>query len=257
MSVQTNAQFSPLCEPSKNICIGKENHLIASLPPRAYQKLAPYFQPVFLKQGERLHTLGERLQEVYFPIDCLISITIIMSDGVVVDTGLVGYREMLGINACLGIRETPQTDCVVQISGRAIKINAQILHEAFNCDQELRNVLLRYMQAFIIQVSQIAACNGIHNLEQRLVRRLLEVQDRVGSDNLRLTHEVIANMLGVRRSGVTQAAQHLQDKGLIRYSRGHICILNQTGLEACSCECFRTIKDECDRLLGTEHRSSA
>jgi CRP-like cAMP-binding protein len=118
----------------------------------------------------------------------------------------------------------------------------------------LRNVLLRYTQAFIAQVSQTAACNRAHLLEHRLARWLLEAQDRINSNDLRLTHEFIATMLGVRRAGVTQAAQNLQDKGIIRYNRGHIHILNQGGLEAFSCECFRTVKNECDRLLLIRHR---
>lgn len=256
MSVQISSKTSSLCDQVKNTYMGKENHLIASLPPSVYQKLAPYFQHIFLKLGEKLHELGEPLQEVYFPIDCLISITITMNDGMVVETGMVGCHEMLGISAFMGRRETTQTNYTVQIPGRAIKINAQILQEEFDCNQELRNVLLRYTQAFIVQVSQTAACHRTHVLQHRLARWLLEAQDRISSDELKLTHEFIADMLGVRRAGVTQAAQNLQDRGLIRYRHGHIYILNQTGLEACSCECFRTVKDECDRLLGTRHRGS-
>jgi CRP-like cAMP-binding protein len=229
--------------------MGKENHLLASLPRDVYEKLAPHLQFVSLKQGQRLHEPGETIKEIYFPIDCLLSITITMSDGAVVETGMVGCREMLGINAFLGGRETTQTEYAVQVPGSAIKANAQILRKEFDCNQELRDVFLRYTQAFIAQVSQTAACNSRHILEHRLARWLLEVQDRIQSDDLRLTHEFIANMLSVRRAGVTQAAQNLQDRGLIRYSRGHIHILNQGGLEAFSCECFRTVKDECDRLL--------
>ena len=237
--------------------MGKENHLLASLPPDVYEKLAPHLKHVSLKQGERLHEPGETIKEIYFPIDCLLSITITMSDGTVVETGLIGCREMLGINAFMGGSETTQTEYTVQIAGSAIKADAQMWRKEFDCNQELRNVLLRYTQAFIVQVSQTAACNRTHLLEHRLARWLLETQDRIQSDNLRLTHEFIATMLGVRRAGVTQAAQNLQDKGLIRYNRGHIHILNQSGLEAFSCECFRTVKNECDRLLGIRHRGSA
>jgi CRP-like cAMP-binding protein len=253
MSVQIRSKPSSLCDQVKDTYPGQENHLIASLPLNLRQKLAPYFQPIFLKQGERLHEPGETLQQIYFPIDCLLSITITMSDGAVVETSMVGCREMLGINAFMGERATTQTEYTVQISGRAIKINSQILREEFDRNQELRNVLLRYTQAFIFQVSQNVACNGTHALEHRLARWLLEVQARVSSNELKLTHEVIANMLGVRRAGVTQAIQNLQDRGLIYNRRGHIYILNQTGLEACSCECFRTVKDAYDRLLGTRY----
>jgi CRP-like cAMP-binding protein len=164
---------------------------------------------------------------------------------------------MLGINVFLGGRETTQTESAVQIPGSAIKADAQMWRKEFDCNQELRNVLLSYAQAFIVQVSQTAACNRAHLLEHRLARWLLEAQDRINSNELRLTHEFIATMLSVRRAGVTQAAQNLQDRGLIRYSRGRIHILNQAGLEAFSCECFRTVKNECDRLLGIRHRGSA
>lgn len=235
----------------------KGNYLLASLSPALYEKLAPHLKHVSLKQGQRLHEPGETIREVYFPIDCLLSITITMSDGTVVETGMVGCREMLGINTCLGGSETTQTEYTVQIAGNAIKLDARILRQEFDGNQELRDILLRYAQAFIVQVSQTAACNRAHVLEHRLARWLLEVQDRVNSNDLRLTHEFIATMLSVRRAGVTQAAQNLQDRGLIQYSRGRIHILNQGGLEAFSCECFRTAKNECDRLLGIRHRGSA
>jgi len=237
--------------------MGKENYLLASLPPDVYEKLAPHLQYVSLKQGERLLQPGETIREIYFPIDCLLSITITLSDGTTVETGMVGCRDMLGINVFLGGRETTQTESNVQIPGSAIKVDAQMLCKEFDRNQELRNVLLRYTQAFIVQVSQTAACNRTHVLEQRLARWLLEAQDRINADELRLTHEFIATMLGVRRAGVTQAAQNLQDRGLIRYSRGRIHILNQGGLEAFSCECFRTVRNECDRVLGIRHRGSA
>lgn len=256
MSAQSSSKLNSVCDHVKNIDMGQENHLIASLPPSAYQKLAPYFHAVFLEQGKRLHAPGNPLQEVYFPIDCLLSITITMNDGKVAETGLVGCREMLGINAFMGRSETTQTEYTVQIAGRAIKLKAQLLQKEFDRNQELRAVLLRYTQAFIVQVSQTAACNGTHVLNQRLARWLLECQNRIASNELKLTHEFIADMLGVRRSGVTQIAQMFQDMGLIRYKRGHIHILNQAGLEACACECFRTVKNECDRLLGNTHRGA-
>ncbi|HEY9675724.1 MAG TPA: Crp/Fnr family transcriptional regulator [Waterburya sp.] len=237
--------------------MGKENDLLASLPRNLYEKLAPHLQHISLKQGQRLYEPGETIQDIYFPIDCLLSITITMSDGTVVETGMVGCREMLGINAFLSGGEATQTESTVQIPGNAIKVDAQILRKEFDCNQELRNILLSYAQSFIIQVSQTAACNRTHVLEQRLARWLLEAHDRIKSDELRLTHEFLATMLGVRRAGVTQAAQNLQDRGLIRYNRGRIHILNQGALEAFSCECFRTVKNECDRLLLIRHRGSA
>ncbi len=257
MSTQIRSKNNVLWDRVKDTDMGKENHLLASIPDDVYQKVAPHLQYVSLKQGQRLNEPGETIQDIYFPIDCLLSITITMSDGTVVETGMVGSREMLGINAFLGGGETTQTESTVQIPGSAIKVDAQILRKEFDCNQELRNVLLSYAQAFIVQVSQTAACNRTHLLEHRLARWLLEAHDRIKSDELRLTHEFIATMLGVRRAGVTQAAQNLQDKGLIRYHRGRIHILNQGGLEAFSCECFRTVKNECDRLLLIRHRGWA
>ncbi len=257
MSTQIRSKNNVLWDRVKDTDMAKENHLLASLPRDVYEKLAPHFQYVSLKQGQRLYEPGETIQDIYFPIDCLISITITMSDGAIVETGMIGCHEMLGINVFLGGRETTQTESAVQIPGSAIKADAQMWRKEFDCNQELRNVLLSYAQAFIVQVSQTAACNRTHLLEHRLARWLLEAQDRINSNELRLTHEFIATMLGVRRAGVTQAAQNLQDRGLIQYSRGRIHIINQGGLEAFSCECFRTVKNECDHLLGIRHRGSA
>lgn len=151
----------------------------------------------------------------------------------------------------MGGRETTQTTYIVQIPGSAMKIDAQILREEFDRNKDLRDVMLRYTQAFIAQTSQTTACNSLHRLDQRLARWLLEVHDRLDKDELSLTQEFIAEMLGVRRAGVTQTAQQLQSEGLIRYQRGHVHILNRPGLQACACECFLTVKDEYDRLLGT------
>lgn len=257
MSTQTRSKNASLCNGIKNTYMDKGNHLLASLPPALYEKLAPHLKHVSLKQGQRLHEPGEIIQNIYFPIDCLLSITITLSDGAVVETGIVGCREMLGVNVFLSGGVTTQTESTVQIPGNAIKVDAWVLHKEFDSNPELRNVLLRYTQAFIVQVSQTAACNRAHLLEHRLARWLLEAQDRINSDELRLTHEFLATMLGVRRAGVTQAAQNLQDRGLIRYSRGRIHILNQGGLEAFSCECFRTVKNECDRLLLIGNRGLA
>lgn len=169
---------------------------------------------------------------------------------------MVGNRELLGINAFMGGSETTQTEYVVQIAGRAMKIEASVLRNEFESNKELRDVLLCYTQAFIAQISQTTACNRLHLLEQRLARWLLEAQDRIDSNELALTQEFISDMLGVRRAGVTQAAQKLQENGLIHYHRGHVRILDQQGLEASACECFRVVRDEYDRLLGDKERGS-
>ena len=225
-----------------------ENYVLAALPPNVYQQLIPHLKLVSLEQGWRLYEPGDLIQEIYFPIDCLLSITLTMSDGATIETGMIGKREMLGLSAFMGSK-TMQSACMVQVSGSAIRANAEVLQQEFNRNQELRDVFLRYTQAFLAQVSQTAACNRLHLLEHRLARWLLEVQDRVDLNKLRLTHEFIADMLGVRRAGVTQAAQKLQDNGIIRYKRCQLQILAQHELEASACECFRTIKDEYDRLL--------
>ena len=231
-----------------------ENRLLAALSCEVCQKLAPGLKRVSLERGKILHTPGETIQDLYSPIDCLLSITVTMSDGTTTETGMVGNREMLGVNAFMGGKGTTHTTYIVQIAGSAIKVDAQILRDEFDRNKEFRNLLLRYTQALIAQISQTTACNRLHSLEQRLARWLLEAQDRVNSNELKLTQEFIAVMLGVRRAGVTQAAQKLQESGLIRYSRGHVQILDQLGLEAVSCECFRTVRSEYDRLLGGKQR---
>ncbi len=231
-----------------------KNCLLDAMPREVYEKLAPNMKQVSLQRGHMLHHPGETIEDLYFPIDCVISITITMTDGRTAETGLVGRREVIGVNAFMGGRETTQTTYIVQVAGTAIKMDARPLLEEFDRNKDLRDVLLPYTQALIAQISQTTACNRLHTLEQRLARWLLEVQDRVESNELRLTQEFIADMLGVRRAGVTQAAQKLQDSGIIRYARGHVDILDLQRLEAAACECFSVVKDEYDRLLGEKRR---
>ncbi len=231
-----------------------ENRLLAARNRELYQKLAPNLKSVWLELGTMLHDAGETIEEVYFPIDCLLSITICMSDGATAEVGVVGNREMLGVNAFMGVSVTTQTNYNVQIAGNAVKLNARILREEFDRNKDVRDVLLGYTQALIAQISQTAACNRLHPLDKRLARWLLEAQDRVDSNELKLTQEFIADMLGVRRAGVTQAAQKLQHSGLIEYTRGRVNILDKQGLEKASCECFLCLRDEYDRLLGEKQR---
>ncbi|MEW5857827.1 MAG: Crp/Fnr family transcriptional regulator [Cyanobacteriota bacterium] len=231
-----------------------ENRLLSALPREVHEKLAPNLKQVSLEQGTILHHPGQPIKTLYFPIDCLLSITITMNDGSTAEAGMVGNREVIGVNAFMGGRETTQTEYIVQMAGSAIKVDAQPLLEEFDCNKGLRDVLLRYTQALIAQLSQTTGCNSLHVLDQRLARWLLEAQDRINSDDLRLTQEFLGHMLGVRRAGVTQAAQKLQENGLIRYHRGHVQILDQQRLEAASCECFRVLREEYDRLLGGKDR---
>lgn len=235
-----------------------ENYLLNAIPQAIQQKLKPSLTLVSLEQGHRLHEPGETIEELYFPLDCALSITLTLSDGSTAETGIIGNREVIGINALMGGRETTQTTYIVQIPGHAIRIGASELRDEFDCNKELRDVLLRYTQAFIAQLSQTTACNSRHVLKRRLARWFLETQDRIGKGGtgpkeLKLTQEFISDMLGVRRSGVTQTAQALQEQGLIQYHRGCIKILDQEGLEAASCECFKVLKDEYNRLLGEKH----
>ncbi|MFN6562456.1 MAG: Crp/Fnr family transcriptional regulator [Nostoc sp. ChiSLP01] len=231
-----------------------QNRLLAAMPQALLEKLAPDLKQVTLESGHRLHDPGETIFHLYFPLDCVLSITIAMQDGTTAETGLVGKREVIGINAFMGGKETTQTTYIVQIAGTAMKIDAQILREEFDRNKDLRDVMLRYTQAFIAQISQTTACTSLHKIEQRLARWLLEVHDRVEADEIKLTQDFLADMLGVRRAGVTQTAQKLQEMGLINYHRGHIHVLNRSGLESFACECFQTVRDEYDRLLGTDSK---
>ncbi|BAZ22723.1 cyclic nucleotide-binding protein [Kalymmatonema gypsitolerans NIES-4073] len=251
-SIRARGPFSCVLIP--DLYMATENRLLAALPRELYEKLAPNLKRVSLELGTILHHPGETIEDLYFPIDCLLSITVTMSDGSTAEAGMVGNREVIGVNAFMGGRETTQTEYIVQMAGSAIKVDAGILLEEFDRNKQLRDVLLRYTQALIAQISQTTGCNSLHVLEQRLARWLLEAQDRVDSDDLKLTQEFLGHMLGVRRAGVTQAAQKFQESGLIRYQRGRVQILDQRRLEATSCECFRVLREEYDRLLGAKDR---
>ena len=229
----------------------RSNRLLQILPNSVYRKLQPHLKLVHLTQGEILHLAGETIQEVYFPIDCMLSITLTMCNGSTVETGLVGKRDLLGINALMGRAESTHTEYIVQVSGRALKADARIMRSLFLQDPQLQDIMLRHTQALIAQISQTTACNRFHTIDQRLARWLLEARERSGTNKIYLTHEFMSNMLGVRRTGVTLAAGRLQNKEIIYYSRGHIEILDRQRLEDIACECFWTVKAEYDRLLGT------
>lgn len=227
----------------------KQNRLLAILPEDSYQRILPHLRLVRLYQGQILHLPGEIVEEIYFPLDCLLSIMIIMNNGATTETSLIGNRELLGINALIGGRETASTQYTVQLSGAAVQIKALIIREIFQQDQQFRDVMMRFIQTFIARISQTTACNRLHFLEQRLARWLLEAQERLNSNELCLTQEIIGNSLGVRRPAITLAMQKLQEKGGICYSRSDILILNSKKLEKCSCECLKVVRDEYDRLL--------
>lgn len=232
------------------------NRLLVSLPDDAYERIAPHLQQMSLKRGHVLHRPGQEIRDLYFPLDCLISVTVTMRDGRTAETGVVGRREVVGINAFMGGQETTQTEYVIQVDGDAVRVAADPLLEEFNVNAALRRVLLRYVQAMFAQVTQNAACNGLHSMEQRLARWLLEVRDRIDTDELRLSHEFISEMLGVRRAGITELSHSFEERGLIAQTRGLTRIVDGDGLQVVSCECYRVIRDEYDRLLGERGEST-
>jgi CRP-like cAMP-binding protein len=224
--------------------------LLSALPERDYERLLPNLYPVNFSLGAIVYESSERLDCVYFPINCVVSLLYTMRNGAIAEMGLVGNDGVVGIALFLGGNTTPNR-AVVQIAGHAYRMSAQVLQEEFDRGGPLQQGLLRYTQVLITQISQTAVCNRLHSVEQRLCRWLLLSRDRVDSDELPMTQEFIANMLGGRRESVTMAAGRLQAAGLIYYSRGHIKILDRKGLEANVCECYQIVKTESDRLLGT------
>jgi CRP-like cAMP-binding protein len=226
------------------------NRLLEALPADAYERIAPHLERVDLAHGSVLHRPGADISEVYFPTSCLLSITVTMGGGSTAEAGAVGRREMVGVNAFMGGRETTQTEYIVQVAGLAMRSSAEPLREEFDGYRHTRAVFLKYTQAFIAQLSQNVACNRLHAIEQRLARWLLDVRDRIGSDDLKLTHEFISQMLGIRRASVTEAANRFEDKGLLQQRRGMVRIVDADRLCGLACECHQVLLDEYDRLLG-------
>ena len=219
------------------------NQLLAALPAKKYQSLVPHLENVYLMTGEVLCEPGEIMTEVYFPIEAMISLVSIMENGASTEISLIGKEGMVGLPVFLGGGSTISR-AIVQIEGKAIKLNANVLKREFDRGEELQKVLLLYTQAMFTQASQNAACNRQHNIEERLARWLLTAQDCMMEDELYLTQEFISQMLGTRRSGVTVAAGMLQQAGMIRYTRGKINILNREALKVTACECYLAIKNE-------------
>ncbi len=226
-----------------------ENRLLALLPGEDYERLLPHLNPVTFALGDVLYEPGHAMNYLYFPTSAIASLIYTTAEGTTAEMGLVGNEGVVGIALFMGGDTTPN-QAIVQVAGDAFRLQAQALRAEFRRGGPLQLALLRYTQALLTQISQTAVCNRLHPVEQRLCRWLLLTHDRVDSDELRMTQEFIAHMLGVRREGVTVAAHDLQEAGLIRYSRGHITILDRQGLEATVCECYRVVKHESDRLLG-------
>ena len=229
------------------------NQLLAALPDAEYQRLVPYLESVSLPLKQVLHKAGESIEYVYFPHRAIVSLIATPEKGSKVEVGLVGNEGVVGIPSVLG-DNIATTTAMVQVADSGMRMEASLLKTEFGRGGVVQSLLLRYTQALYALTLQNAACNRLHHLEERLARWLLLVCDRVGSNESQLTHEFIAEMLGVRRAGVTEAANSLQQAGLIRYHRGRISILNRQELEAASCSCYGIIKDEYARLLDTENR---
>ena len=226
-----------------------ENRLLAALPGEDYAHLLPQLEPLTFALGEIVYEPGGHLNYLYFPTTSIVSLVYTMEVGSTAEMGLVGNDGVVGIALFMGGETTPNRG-IVQNAGGALRMKVRILQEEFKRGGALQFLLLRYTQALITQISQTAVCNRLHSVEQRLSRWLLLCHDRVNSDELRMTQEFISNMLGGRRESVTVAAGHLQDARLIHYARGYIKILDRKGLEAVSCECYRVVKDELDRLFS-------
>jgi CRP-like cAMP-binding protein len=226
----------------------RQNHLLEALPATDYQRLAPHLELIKMPLGEALYESGGRLQYVYFPTTSIVSLLYVMEDGASAEIAVVGNEGILGISLFMGGETTPSR-AVVQSAGEGYRLSATRMKEEFNRAGPLMRLLLRYTQALITQMAQTAVCNRHHSVEQQLCRWLLLSLDRLSSNELTMTQELIADMLGVRREGVTEAAGKLQRAGLIEYSRGHIKVLNRPGLEKRVCECYQVVKTEFDRLL--------
>jgi CRP-like cAMP-binding protein len=218
-----------------------KNRILAALPESDYQRLLPHLTPYELPHGKILYDFGDPIEYVYFPSSALISLVTQMQDGKIIEVGLVGNDGMSGIAALMG-QKTSSDRAMVQIPDGGVRAKIAIIKDEFKRGLELQNILLRYSNALLRQVSQTAACNAAHTAEERLSRWMLMCQDRVQSDELNLTQEFIAEMLGTRRATVNVAAITLQSAGLIRYNRGRIKITDRPGLESFSCECYEVLK---------------
>jgi CRP-like cAMP-binding protein len=226
----------------------QQNRLLAALSPPERERIYPHLQPVPLPLGKVLYESGDVMQQVYFPTDSIISLLYVLADGASAEISVVGNDGLIGIALFMGGETTPSR-AVVQSAGFSYKLNGELLKEEFHRSGGMQLLLLRYTQALITQMAQTAVCNRHHSVDQQLCRWLLLSLDRLTSNKLTMTQELIANMLGVRREGVTDAAGKLQKLGVIQYARGRITVLDRPKLERLCCECYAVVKKETDRLL--------
>ena len=234
-----------------------QNHLLAALPAAEFARLAPHLELVPMPLGESLYEPGERLQHVFFPTTAIVSLLFVLESGASAEIAGVGNEGVLGISLFMGGDSTPSS-AVVQTAGHGYRLQGKLLKEEFSRGGLMQRLLLRYTQALLTQMCQTAACNRHHSIEQQLCRWLLLTLDRLPSNELIMTQELVASALGVRREVITEAAGKLQRAGVIRYRRGHISVLERSGLEAGACECYAVVKNELGRLLSdVRYRQSA
>jgi len=226
----------------------QKNRLLACLPDAEHRRVSPHLEVMPMKLGQVVYEAGDILQYAYFPIDCIVSLLYVMSDGDSAETAMVGNEGIVGISLFMG-GEATTGRAVVQSDGHAFRLEASILMQEFKLSGALQHLLLRYTQALLTQTTQTAACNKHHSIPQQLCRWLLLGLDRLPDNKLMMTQGLIANMLGVRREGVTDAAGTLQAAGLINYDRGTMTVLDRPRLELEACECYCVVKREFDRLL--------
>ncbi len=226
-----------------------QNHLLAALPAEIFERLSPALELIAMPLGEVLYESGGQLQHVYFPTTAIVSLHYVMEDGATAEIAGVGNEGVLGISLFMGGNTTPSR-ATVQTGGHGYRLRGQLMMEEFNRAGPMMRLMLRYTQALMTQMSQTAVCNRHHSVEQQLCRWLLLTVDRLPTNELTITQELIASMLGVRREGITEAAGNLQREGLISYRRGHITVLDRTGLGSHACECYGVVKKEFHRLLS-------
>jgi CRP-like cAMP-binding protein len=226
-----------------------QNHLLAALPPQDFEPLAAQLKLVPMPLGQMLYEPGHQMQHAYFPTTSIVSLHYVTNSGASAETAGVGNEGVVGISLFMGGNST-SSSAVVQTAGHAYRLDRVTLKEQFNRAGALQRLLLRYTQALMTQMAQTAVCNRHHSVEQQLCRWLLLTLDRIPAQDLVMTQELVASMLGVRRESVTDAAGRLQAAGCIRYRRGHIGVLDRVGLEARTCECYGVVKKELDRLLN-------
>ena len=225
-----------------------QNHLLAALPAAELERLAAHLELVQMRLGDMLYEPGGQLQYAYFPTTSIVSLHYVMESGASAEAAGVGNEGMIGISLFMGGNTTPSS-AVVQTAGYGYRLKRQVLKQEFDQAGLFQRLLLRYTQALMTQMTQTAVCNRHHTIEQQLCRWLLLTLDRLPSNELIMTQELVASMLGVRREGITEAAGKLQSAGFISYRRGHISVLNRTGLECQTCECYAVVKKELSRLL--------